>query len=703
METAVRTPLEVFTIPQHLVVPIYQRRYVWEEEHQWEPLWLDLRRLAEHRLSGGSSTHFLGAIVVQMIDNQMGQIQQRAIIDGQQRLTTLQIVFDSVGAILSDKGFSGLSQQLEGLTHNPEFFNATGDSALKLRHSNDDGLGFDEVMTAEPPVEYAELEHADARIPLAHKYFSEEVGAWIGDGDEAVARAQALVVVLTSALNLVVIDLKADEDSQAIFETLNARGTPLTSADLIKNHVFQRLTGEGVDTAAFYKADWIFDTKWWEQEISVGRFPMSRSSHFLNQWLVSRVGELVGPSSTFGRFKHFADHEYGGSMSLLIGEINAMAAIYKGWTSESEDEHKPLDTVAMSVYRMQLSDVEAIKPVLLWLVDPGHGYSLETVKAVTKDVESWFVRRMLLRLSMSSSGRVVSELIGTHLGVPDSDLAARVRDHLTRLTADTTYWPDDDELRAHLRTENAYRRMKRARLRMLLEAAEDHLRGYTGTAPSKTGVRAPRVSRQIEHLMPVKWKTNWGVEGLQAAVDRDAHIHRLGNLTLLTGSLNASVSNGPWLGSDGKRENIRNHEVYLLNKRVIDASEAGWDEVAIDARTDEIIDSFLATWPVPEGHVRPVPQPKGSEDVSLRQLVASGFLAVGTILHAAPAQHSDRTCEVLDTGELFLEGARFTSPSGPARVIQQRSTNGWWFWQLPDGRRLTELRVGYLAAQLRDA
>ena len=61
-------------------------------------------------------------------------------------------------------------------------------------------------------------------------------------GPEPVeVRADALSVALQSALQLVVIQLTATEDSQEIFETLNARGTPLTAADLIKNYVFQRL------------------------------------------------------------------------------------------------------------------------------------------------------------------------------------------------------------------------------------------------------------------------------------------------------------------------------------------------------------------------------------------------------------------------------------------------------------------------------
>ena len=51
METHVRTPQDVFMQPQHLVVPPFQRPYVWEKEEQWAPLWQDVRRLAELRLA----------------------------------------------------------------------------------------------------------------------------------------------------------------------------------------------------------------------------------------------------------------------------------------------------------------------------------------------------------------------------------------------------------------------------------------------------------------------------------------------------------------------------------------------------------------------------------------------------------------------------------------------------------------------------
>ena len=120
VETNVRTPLDIFNLPQHLVIPLFQRPYVWDETDQWLPLWQDVRRLAELRLTDpySSATHFLGAVVVQAQENQTGNLPARNVIDGQQRLTTLQLLMDAAGSVLEEQGLDALSGQLEMLTHN---------------------------------------------------------------------------------------------------------------------------------------------------------------------------------------------------------------------------------------------------------------------------------------------------------------------------------------------------------------------------------------------------------------------------------------------------------------------------------------------------------------------------------------------------------------------------------------------------------
>ena len=98
---------EVFSRERRFVIPLFQRSYVWNQEEQWEPLWDDIRKRSEAPLDrlgkdveGRPRSHFLGAIVLNVGAIQ-GRLSARAeVIDGQQRLTTLQLFL----AALRDAG-----------------------------------------------------------------------------------------------------------------------------------------------------------------------------------------------------------------------------------------------------------------------------------------------------------------------------------------------------------------------------------------------------------------------------------------------------------------------------------------------------------------------------------------------------------------------------------------------------------------------
>jgi alkylated DNA nucleotide flippase Atl1 len=694
METHVRTPQDVFMQPQHLVVPPFQRPYVWDKEEQWAPLWQDVRRLAELRLEGQASIdakHFLGAIVVQSQEPILGDLQASSIIDGQQRLTTLQLFMDAAAAALEAIGQDALAGQLGRLTHNENIYVPAASTRLKLRHNNRDREAFDEVMDAEAPVDHPSLRHPGSRVVRAHEYFTTAVTEWLNaDADGATERAQALTSVLTRGLQLVAINLTINENSQEIFETLNARGTPLTAADLIRNFVFQRLAAEGADTRA-HLADWPFETEFWEREVSAGRYTMQRSSLFFNQWLMARLGEEVSTRATFTRFKQYVeqiDLESGQKVADLLPLLRQQAERYEAWTHAAAEDDRQLDRVELAFYRLKSSDSELLKPLLIWLYEPGRDVPSDVIGRVTSTIESWLVRRQLLRLTTADMGRIVADIIRAHASTPPASLADSIEAHLSRLNVTSTYWPSDEEIREQLRTEQVFRRFKKARLRMLLEAIED---------AHRLGTNQPQVPRRgypIEHILPQAWPGHWPVDGREAEEIRAEHVHRLGNLTLLTTSLNSKVSNGPW---PTKRKALQAHDTLLLNSRLLASVEVGWDEAAIDARTDTMIDELLAIWPVPADHTGVVvdPHEKSAGWIQVKHLVDAGLLAPGTVLTPRTGAWDPRTAVVRADGLLEIDGKTFESPSGAGRYVKGSMTNGWWFWNLPDGRRLLDVRAIY--------
>lgn len=672
-----------------------------------EMVWDDIRRQAERRLEGKNAipAHFLGAVVLQDQSAPAGQLPRRTIIDGQQRLTTLQLAIDAAHAVLSGCGQAKLASQLQRLTANPEDYWSEEEDRFKVWPTNRDRTAYNEVMAAPTPVDYAGLQHQDSRLTQAHAYFAAVMGEWVaaGGNDQIEDRCGHLTHVLTSGLQLVVIELKADEDSQEIFETLNARGTPLTAADLIKNFVFQRLALEGAAAERAYQTQWqLFETKFWETEVSAGRYLMPRSSLFLTQWLGSKTGEEVSPRATFSRFKHFVEHEMTLPMEDLLPTLHRQATQYQHWVERAADPHAQLTPVEMFVYRTQAMDSEVAKPLLLWLHDPQRSpVPHAQIDHALAAVESWLVRRALLRLASADLGRVVADLIATHSHVDPEVVGDRITSYLARQDSASTYWPGDREVRQGLRGLAAYRRFKRGRLRMVLEAVEDHARSFTSGGPSPTGSRVQRGVLHIEHLMPQKWQVHWPVDGVEEEALRQEHVHVLGNLTLLTGTLNSKVSNGPWAGEGGKVAHLERHDVILMNRHIVRDARQGWDEARIAERTDDLIDAILATWPVPDGHTGRVrDEAKATGDyIELRHLVQAGAVPVGTPLRPPAGRHQDIQAIVLVGGRLAVDGKQFDSPSGAARHLLGRQQNGYTYWRMPDGRRLEDVRADFRDAE----
>ena len=109
-------------------------------------------------------------------------------------------------------------------------------------------------------------------------------------------------------LEIASIWLDANEDAQAIFETPNTRGTPLSATDLIKHFAFQNLDTTAIDAERAYLKYWAeFETPWWEMTVTTGRITHMRASLFLWQWLIARTQNDFPIREVFVQFKHYVN------------------------------------------------------------------------------------------------------------------------------------------------------------------------------------------------------------------------------------------------------------------------------------------------------------------------------------------------------------------------------------------------------------
>ncbi len=316
MEAHARSARELFEGKDHYEIPAFQRPYVWTEEDQWAPLWDDVVRVAEEYVKATEHDedisdlhHFLGAVVYESKPPIAGDVLRHDVIDGQQRMVTLQILTDAARQVFEECGSSQMSEALEELTRNNQSAFKRKPERFKLWPSLADRTAFVAVMDRKPnPV--------DHQITSAHSFFLAEVRRWVvGDADEdgqvppgtQDLRVEALASTLQDRLLMVAIDLSGHDDSQLIFETLNDRGTPLLKADLIKNWVFRRGDQVGADTTEWASTYWAdFDDSWWRAEITQGRLTRSRVDIFLQYWLTMRRTEEVKAEQVFRDFVDYA-------------------------------------------------------------------------------------------------------------------------------------------------------------------------------------------------------------------------------------------------------------------------------------------------------------------------------------------------------------------------------------------------------------
>jgi hypothetical protein len=510
-------------------------------------------------------------------------------------------------------------------------------------------------------------------------------------------------------LQMVVIDLGVDENPQEIFETLNARGAPLSSADLIKNFVFQRLSESGANVEEAHDRDWAeFDSGFWEALVSAGRIRAPRSAIFFNHWLVARTGEEVVASKVFARFKRFALDA--GPMATLLPRIQKAAGVYRQFVTKA-DTPGAMDRLALFGYRTGVLESEVVKPLVLFLCDPeAQAVHQEQLNKALDAVESWMVRRMLVRATTKNYNLAFAELIAHLQSTSRAQAGDEIKGWLKGQEGISRYWPDDDEIRTDLRELLAYRRLGRGRLRMVLEAIEDHKRGFKGGKDGLGGERVPRGTSTIEHVMPRKWSTHWpSAEGYRGEADRDRLIHTLGNLTLLTSKINPKVSNAAWLGTAGKRETLQKHDVLMLNRQLIPdrkPEDVVWTDDAIRARTEELSEILIEIWPAPKGHHSGLaaPKPNSHRKVQLSELIGAGRLEAAMPLFPRPKAFSGRVATLRADGQIELEGKVFSTPREAATAIAGKPKNGMSFFLVSQEprRSLATVKREYVAAMAVD-
>ena len=578
------------------VVPNYQRLYVWSRDEQWEPLWSDVREIAEglvERSAGGeipdaaageADAHFLGAVVFKMSGSTPDLARKLRVIDGQQRLTTLQILMAAAATALEIAGLEVPATSLRGLTAN-----ASPSQPLKIQYQRHkrghDYERFPDVMRAardgdgQPSI--------DGPMAECYRYFAEVIQEWLsGQAGQLNLAGAALASTLALKLRVVAIYLGPHEKEHAIFESLNARGEPLTEWDKIKNYLLYKADeGRSLIQDEFFEQYLDgFDDPWWRKLIGRG-VQRSRIDVFVDYWLEAQKGTTVAVRRVFREFQNYLDGR-DDRLEEIMGQLLEDARYYK----ESETLESGTQTKEGLFHARQLAmGAGAVWPLLLKIKNLD--IDRQDEEACFALLESYLVRRLIAGYQARSYDQVALELIAVlsdDTNLPDGASEA-IRKRLLAYTENANLWPTDA-----VTTHGALERNLTLYARQLVLAVIEN-----SLIPPMAGNPEPLPGLHVEHLMPQGWQEGaWplpsDIERPEAEERRRQAIPTLGNLTLLNGRLNSSISNSAWVV---KRKAIEKSDNLFLNRRLLRESGDEWTEADVEQRGRWMSDVIIKTWP----------------------------------------------------------------------------------------------------------
>ena len=617
---------------QH-VIPLFQRHYVWDKAEQWEPLWEDMKKKAGLRLSEHETqpfTHFTGTIVIQEKPISNNGVQTYEIIDGQQRLTTFQIILCALRDVCESyqlDQFEKIKAEADRHVRNQGMLLDSDNEQYKLVPTEFDKSAFISLVDQR-------VDDSNGRIRETYDYFKDEIAGYVS---RDTGKMLALLRSILNDFGFVEISLDPHDEPEKIFESLNARAKSLLQFDLLRNNLFLRARIEDDRDRLFNKYWKHFESPYWESEVRVGRSKITLSELFFQHFLTAKLGEedITPLYSTYQRSRLIDKN----SVENELIELERYSAIYYEMTACSPDSEIGRK---MSFYK--IFDIATLHPLLLFLINELKVSGPELSK-VLQIMESYTMRRLVC-FSQGVRGytKLICRLI-QDLQEGPFDLGYFI-ELLSKERAKTTRWPTDSEIKDSLTSAGDNQNINPQIIRYALYHIELMKRKENRFLETNQLIFDNKLS--LEHIMPQGWKEHWSLpltgdvdslsndqvyyknlfspeykrrnpnwetepsdEGLvdrlyqrpfQLAQERSLHLHSIGNLTLVTGNLNSKMSNNPFAK---KRVDLEKNSELRLNKKICEHNT--WDAKQIRDRADDLVTTFCKIWPSADDFAKDFP------------------------------------------------------------------------------------------------
>lgn len=522
------------------VVPLFQRAYSWNDK-EWKTLWDDLIDLYEQ---DSPRAHFIGSIVTIPTTSVPEGVAKYLLIDGQQRLTTIFVLM----AVLRDR-ING--EELAEEIHNTLLVNPykKGNDKLKLLPTQFDRNAFLVLIEGNTNAENG------TQIIKAYKYFERQ----FKKNNLDIAKFKKIV---TGYLSLVSIVLDPNDNPHLVFESLNAKGRPLTQSDLIRNYFFMRIHVDQQDEK--------YSRFWQPMQSALDENLTEYIRHFL-----MRRGVKVNVSDIYLTLK---DQVRIDNAIEYLQELARFAKYYEKLLSP-EKEDDPI--IRLGLTRLNRIEVTVAYPFLLNVYDEyqANRITVNQFADILKVLENFMIRRFICNVPSNALNKIFPSLYIQIFEKNSDDFVAAMKSILQ-----SKGYPRDYEFRDRIKDVKLYGAGDRLiKTKLILESIEESY-GH------KESVSFEKAAITIEHILPQTptdwWKNHLGDDW---EMTHELWLHTIGNLTL-TG-YNSELSNDDF---DTKRQKLS--ESHLEINRYFDGVTT-WRVEDIKNRSDQLSELALKVWP----------------------------------------------------------------------------------------------------------
>lgn len=536
---------------RRFIVPKFQRDYSWNNE-QWDDLWQDIETMIDEH-----DEHYMGYLVLQTQDDKLFYI-----IDGQQRFTTVLLLIYAAIKCVERQIAMGIDvddnkrrcESLKSLYIGKEDpVTLDYDNLLTLNRNNNSY--FCDYIVKLGELKARNLTATEKLMRNCFDYYEQKLIGKFNSGKEYASFIQAVA----DGLHFTQIVVNDEMNAFRVFETLNARGVQLSSADLLKNYLFSKVDSETTHSS---RIDTL-ERKW---SILTDNIKAEKLPEFLRYYW-NMQHKTIRANAVYKTIRQEIREDK--QVFVLLDDLIRYSDIYMALTDENDEMWTDADVRE----NIALLNLFRLKQPFSLLMAAKENLSYSEFKRVLKTV-----------IMMCFRYNVICDRNPNDQEMPFNGLAQAISlNKIVDLSKLSSIMVDDTEFKSAFKEKSFPYNSRNAKVVKYILGKIEHFKGSTQSVSFNDD------SVSIEHIYPQNPSEEWGLD--ETKMQR--FVYRLGNICLLEKSLNRDLLNATFK----EKIPVYQKSVYYYAKKIsADCSE--WTDTSIIKLQSEMANAAVSIWRV---------------------------------------------------------------------------------------------------------